>query len=217
MVRCLLPVLLLASLCWGAPVLSTGYDMLNGETGSWLYRDEIYLPCPGGACTTSQAPLSGGSGKLTDGVIPAFSWNGFPVPTSTPVPWVGWVNIDPTITFNFTGSPVVTRIGLYLDNTPGIGDVRLPDKVNVNGADYQINTDGNFGARWIFFDLPQVASNTMSVRLFRDNNCLGNCWMMLGEVQFEGSREPNGQIPEPATAGLLLGAGILLVALRIRK
>lgn len=213
MVRCLLPVFLLASLCWGAPVLSTGYDMFNGETGTWLYRDEVYLPCPGGACTTSLAPLSLGSGKLTDGLIPAASWNGFPVQPGTPVPWVGWVNIDPIITFNFTGSPVVARIGLYLDNTPGTGDVRLPDKVKVNGTDYQINTDANFGARWIYFDLPQVASNTMSVQLFRDSLR----WMMLGEVQFEGPREPDGRIPEPATAGRLLGAGVILAALRIRK
>jgi hypothetical protein len=195
----------------GAPVVPTAYSLINGEVGTWIYRDTTYLPCPGNNCNTNLAFLSGGTGMLTDGVLPATSWNGTGNPGGTPVPYVGWANQNPLITFSFAGSPTISQVGLYVDNTPGTGDVRLPDSVNIGGTSYDIAADPTFGPRWLFFDIPTASYNTLTVTL---NNDAGR-WMMLGEVSFDDGLESG--VPEPASIGLFAcGAGALAV-LRFRK
>ena len=58
---------------WAAPIIPTSYSLANGEEGYWIYQDTTYLPCPASSCTTSGAPLAGGTGMLTDGFTPAFA------------------------------------------------------------------------------------------------------------------------------------------------
>lgn len=65
------------------PVAS--YSMNNGAAGSYDYRDFTYVPC-NGVCDVTNAPLSGGAGKLTDGVLPSTDWNQEGYMTQ----WVGW-------------------------------------------------------------------------------------------------------------------------------
>ena len=52
------------------PVLATSYDMVNGATGSYDYRDFTYLPDPLIQADVTSSSLSGGLGKLTNGAIP---------------------------------------------------------------------------------------------------------------------------------------------------
>ena len=56
-----------------AAVTPDSYDMLNGNTGSFQYWDQIYNGA--GCVTCDNAALSGGRGDLTDGVIAANNWN----------------------------------------------------------------------------------------------------------------------------------------------
>src|SRR5262245_38740140 len=100
----------------------SSYSMLNGdgtpEFGDYNYWDQTYNGV--GAVTTSHAPLSGGTGALTDGVIAA---NNFDKVSSKNTPsangssqYVGWKYFDPTITFNLAGSQNVKEIDIYVDN-----------------------------------------------------------------------------------------------------
>ena len=73
--------LAIAAVCLfaGVPVSATqltvsSYSMNNGATGGFDYHDFTYLPCPGNNCNITGAYLSGGTGKLTDGVSPSLNW-----------------------------------------------------------------------------------------------------------------------------------------------
>jgi hypothetical protein len=202
-------LILSATVVRAATIIPDSYDLPNGETGNWIYHDDNYLPCPAGACNTSLQNLSGGTGKLTDGIATPDDWYGSGQPFGTSVPWVGWNLIDPTITFYFSGSPSIAKVGLYFDNTPGNGDVRLPDSVDIAGVNYDLIPDWQYGPRWIYFDIPATPAGSLDITLHRDN---AN-WMMLGEVSFESSNA----VPEPGTIGLF-AAGILgLVVCRYRR
>jgi hypothetical protein len=192
-----------------AAVTPTEYTMQNGQSGNYVYRDTTYLPCPSGSCDTSLAFLSGGTGRLTDGLLTPSSWYESGESWGSPTPWIGWDAIDPLITFIFAGAPAISRVGLYLDNTPGNGDVRLPGSVDIGGINYTVTADASWGARWLYFDIPNTVSNSLEVKLNRDN---GN-WIMLGEVSFETAASP---APEPATT-TMIGVGILAIAYRYRK
>lgn len=190
---------------FAGPVTPASYAMLNGETGTWVYQDTAYLPCPASSCITSNAALSGGVGRLTDGVTSPVSWDNSGNAVHTPVPWVGWT-LNPTITFTFAGTPTITQVGLYLDNTPGIGDVRLPASITIASNVYAVAPDPNFGPRWVYFAIPAFTGNTLAVTV----TMTPNTWEMLGEVSFDGRTADAGAVPEPATVGLgLLGLGLL--------
>src|SRR5687768_17614164 len=73
-----------------APILPTSYDMLNGESGTFTYHDETYNGS--GSTTTDLAPLSGGVGDLTNGIIAASNW--FVTELVPNGPYVGWQTID---------------------------------------------------------------------------------------------------------------------------
>ena len=110
-----------------APLMVSSYSMFNGATGSFDYRDFTYTPC-NGVCDVTGASLSGGVGKLTDGVSPALSWYQYGEFT----PWVGWdVNqtngLDPAVTFNFPGVEHINSVTVWVDNTIGYGEDRFAE------------------------------------------------------------------------------------------
>lgn len=190
-----------------AAVTVTSYTMQNGETGSFVYQDTTYLPCVAGECTTSLANLTGGTGSLTDGVVPPNSWN---ASGSTQV-WVGWTSIRPSIDFNFSGSPIISKVNLYLDNTPGTGDVRLPISVDIGSFNYLVAPDASFGPRWVSFDIPDNSYSSLNIGLNADG---AGRWVMLGEVSFD---EAQGAVPEPGTVGIVGGGLLALTARRLRR
>jgi hypothetical protein len=182
-----------------APLSPTSYDMLNGRTGSFNYRDFIYNPDPNGNKDISSAPLIGGLGKLTDGAIVTGHWYDYGQPT----PYVGWTDFDPTITFHFAGTVNVNQVGIHVDNTPGYGDVRYPATVDIKvGAvtdHFTITADPNYDTKWFYFTTSGLSGDTLELTLGRDSGR----WIMLDEVSFNGT-------PVPLPPGLLLmGTGLL--------
>jgi hypothetical protein len=129
-----------------SPVIATSYSMPNGSIGSGT----VYLPCPGADCTTSGAALSGGTGKLTDGVISGLNWDQQPNGPST---FVGWNQVNPTITFFFSGLVFIDSVSLHVDDALNRGLVYLPSSVTIAGHFFSVPPDNINGApRWLTFN-----------------------------------------------------------------
>ena len=128
-----------------ASISPISYDMLNGNGqaigGSFNYWDKNYT----GSGNTNQdnAPLSGGLGDLTDGVIATDNWLNVEN-VAGEGPYVGWLSLDPTITFNFANIVNIDSVTIYVDdyNGVGAGNVRVPHSVNLSmgGASFSSGT-----------------------------------------------------------------------------
>src|SRR6266404_5866573 len=119
--------IMVLGLTWGASgaaVRVVSYSMPNGES-PWgenaepHYWDDTYNGS--GNKRHDLDPLSGGTGKLTDGVA-APSLDVLP-------PWVGWMSVDPTITFNFDGTKNINTVTLHLLNNRGSAGISLPKTI----------------------------------------------------------------------------------------
>lgn len=149
-----LAVCLQATGASAALVNVTSYDMNNGNgatqfTFGYNYFDFSYTktgqatpdpnaskngsnqPVPNNAAP-KDAPLTGGTGLLTDGVIATQAYSVVTGPTGNvsnpfytgPSQYVGWKYQDPTITFHLASGQYVGSIALYVAaNNPAIGDL----------------------------------------------------------------------------------------------
>jgi len=160
-------------------VMPTAYDMLNGETGTYTYFDDTY----NGQGNNQQAlaPLSGGVGDLTNGVIATQNWN------ATPAPYVGWRSIDPTITFHFAYRTRIERIVLHLDDSNGSGGVYPPVDVTVTveGIPRVFPVTDPAGGQPFAFSIDNLdyRCDTLQIQLADRNS---SRYMMLSEVEFYG-------------------------------
>jgi hypothetical protein len=156
------------------------YDMLNGETGTYTYFDDLYDG--DGNNEAALAPLSNGLGDLTDGVIADHNWN------STPEPYVGWRSVDPTITFHFGGWVRVRTVTLHVDDSDGDGGVYPPQDVIVSNGVTTLEfpiTDPTGGAPFaIELNDLDLVGDTIDVTLADYSSSSG--YMMLSEVEFNG-------------------------------
>jgi hypothetical protein len=196
-----------------APLTVSSYDMLNGNgvasSGAYNYWDLNYTGS--GAANVDAAPLSGGVGDLTDGVIPVDNWfNTESVPGSGP--YVGWrfiVTPNPVVTFRFALPVFLDSITIYVDDSNGAGGVSPPASVDI----------GTEGGPYTNFLTPDPAGSAPLSYTFtglgfsgsafdvRFNNL--NEWVFVSEVTFDGQVSA---VPEPSSLLLLLG-GIGLLGL----
>jgi len=191
-----------------APLTVTSYSMPNGGTGTYIYQDTTYSNCPGSDCTSTGAALSGGTGKLTDGVLPSVDWDSGVNPTS----WVGWSNAEtnganPTVTFNFASSVTVNSASIWFDNTLGYGGVDAPASVSIDGVNYVVTPSNVSGPQSFTVSGLNLTGSSINMQFFQG----ADQWIMIGEVAFNGSSTSSTPTPEPST--FFMGCGLLVATL----
>jgi hypothetical protein len=228
-----------AAICaasFSMPLLAQGslavesYTMRNGSTGSWAYWDRPYNA--GANQAVSNSLLTGGRGKLTDGVVATQNWNLVSNAQGTGE-YVGWGGAGttginppdaPVITTFFNGAFSFTRLRLWVDHSNGFGGVNPPTAVVVGGianADWTSTTGGTTfsitrptAASPFLIDLDisslGLQGNSLTFRVVRATNS----WVMMSEMAVDG--RPTTVIPEPHSAPML-AFGTLLVASLLRR
>ena len=197
--------LALAGSAAAAPINPVSYDTVNGNGfasgGSFNYWDRDYSGT--GSVFPFTAPhtadgetLTGGLGDLTDGVIPTQDWN-LVENLAGDGPYVGWLNIDPTITFHFGSSVNIDTVTLYLadSNSGGVGP---PASVDIDGTNHLIADPAGSAPFSVSFSGLGFTGSSLTLQLFR-----GDPWIFLSEVTFDGTTA----IPAPGGL-LLLGMGV---------
>jgi VCBS repeat-containing protein len=159
------------------------YDMLNGEAGFYQYWDENYTGT--GQTTVDLAPLSGGLGDLTDSTIATDNWNVVEAPPGNG-PYVGWLTINPTITFNFDSTVTINTVTIYVDDANGFGNVRTPASAIISMGGTTLNRaiadpSGSTPTLVTFSNLG-LTGTSLDLTLNRQSES----WVFLSEVTFEG-------------------------------
>ncbi|GBL14865.1 hypothetical protein MTo_02173 [Microcystis aeruginosa NIES-1211] len=186
------------------------YDMENG--GGSRYWDKKYNGT--GNTSLDYAPLSGGVGDLTDGIIPTQNWNLVEVADGTG-PYVGWLDRNPVINFNFAGTVRINSVTVHVDDSNGTGAVSVPQSIllSMGGSNYNsgILTDppGAAPTSYTFSGL-NFSGSSLQLTLNPSNR-----WVFASEVTFDGELLGVQPVPEPtSTLGFLalgtIGAGATL-------
>jgi hypothetical protein len=197
----------LSTSAYSAQVYATKYDLYNGGTasGGLSLHDDLFSGS--GSKGTDYAPLSGGLGDLTDGVVATANWD------TQPGPLVGWQ------TGHLTFLPYML---FYFGSTVNIDSVKIDMNYGYRASSIDLLMGGvtktfsvasnNPGTANAWYNLPNLGltGDTLKVTLNYSSD-----WLMLSEVQFFGT-VPDGRVPEPTTM-LLLGIGLFGLAGLKRK
>lgn len=153
--------------------------------------------------------------QLTDGLFNAVV-PGSNLATPDAYNWVGWSNINPSITFDFGQVVTVMNLSLSTVRWEAAG-VYLPDKVNINLESFTVtglypNLDKavlSFNGSW--------TGSTLTIELERNAE-----WTFLDEVTFEGRLGAPTQTPTPApeagaTMLYLIAAGCIALTGKILR
>ena len=130
--------------------------------------------------------------------------------------WVGWLTVDPAMSFNFSAPVNITQVQIGFNRNQGSG-IFLPSTVTINGTPFSLagteladNTRGflNFNTNFTGTSLGVSLADSSTGR-----------WIFVDEVRFVGAAVTAA--PEPGTfaltgIGLLLGGGAF-AARRRRK
>lgn len=182
------------------------YDMLNGQSGSFLYHDEIYDGT--GDNTVNGAALSGGLGQLTDGEVGAdeYATN---LGNGAAYEWVGWSSIQPEITFDFGEVVELSGTSIHANNSLDVGlwgnvDISFSDDgVSFSDAvSYTTSVDQRADATARFIDVPFNRSAQYVRMNFADGN---QQWIFLSEIDFygPGTNEPGPTVDGVSTEGVV--------------
>jgi hypothetical protein len=204
-----LAMLGLASSACAVVISPNTYDMLNGNTGTYNYWDQIYTGS--GNTTLDNSPLSGGKGDLTDGVIAGDNWFVTEAPPGNG-PYVGWT-LNPTITFHFGAAQLLNTVTLYLDDSDGAGGVSAPASIDIslNGGpvvNYPVAEPS--GSTPFSVTFPLGFASDVAITLNRKNQ-----WVFLSEVSFDG--QGTGSVPDTGSTLSLFALGCGLAAVLRRK
>jgi hypothetical protein len=226
------PVLVLllgiAVIAHAVPIQPVSYDMPNGYGisvgGEYNYWDENYTGS--GDKTVDGAPLTGGLGKLTDGIIATKSWEWTDVSGNGQTQqdlYVGWTWGDPTISFYFANKVNINNVTFYVDDpgngnngNPHRGGVAAPESFTINGTTHTVNNSspGSGPLAIKISDLGLDPVDVMTVTINRDLSSPYSFWVFVSEITFDdGVPTP---VPEPSTF-ILFGAGIAGFALLRRS
>lgn len=196
----------------------SSYDMPNGDgqahSGSFNYWDLNYS----GAGTTNVdgAPLSGGTGDLTDGVVAGDFWFNVENVAGTG-PYVGWrgdVGVsNPLITFNFGTVVAVSSISIHMDNSHA-GGVGAPSSILIDGVAQAFTAPAVGTIGTVTIGGLNLLGSSHTIQFFQDSSFV---WTFVSEVTFDG-RVVGGAVPEPASwAMMIAGFGAVGIAMRRRK
>jgi hypothetical protein len=199
------------------PVLR--YDMPNGSGqasgGTFNYWDVTYSG--GGNVFGDGAPLSGGTGKLTDQVVGTAPWlaTANAAGTGPDVGWLTTLTPIPIVTFRLApvlclcAVSVIREITVWLDNSE-IGGVAAPAEILFNGVSVPFvpPAPGGYG-RVSLTGLNVVDTGTHTLRFVPQGPQFP--WIFVSEVQFLG------EIIVPAPGALALYALGLAGLLALRR
>jgi len=197
-----------------AQVGVSSYDMSNGDGqahgGSFNYWDTPYSGTASAGATTIDGlytnNLSGGLGKLTDGVIATQSWYAVSNNAGTG-PYVGWLAPNTvSITFHFASVVDIDEVKLFVDNS-NVGGVSAPNSVSIGSATFA-NSLYLTPSQPTVLDFSGLGLHSDSVTVSMN---YANAWIFLSEAQFFTS-----SVPEAGNAAMLLG-GLGLLGLIARR
>lgn len=172
-----------------AMMVPVSYSMQNGQSGGYHYWDDAYAGTTGSP-TVDGGLLAGGLGQLVDGVVGADDWQAN-FGNGSAYEWVGWESIEPIITFDFSRSIVLSKIGVHVNNNQA-GGVFLFTSITVSFSDDGVNfrdpvlfttttaDRANTSAR--FIDVPVTGSGRFVRAAFTDGN--PGAWVFISEIQF---------------------------------
>ena len=183
-------------------IVPVSYDTINGHTATYNYWDDTYN---GSGCKTCDgAFLIGGLGDLSNGIIPTLNWS-VVEPPAGPGPYVGWLDVNPTLTFHF-GAPVsIDTVTFHFDDSAD-GGVAAPISVIVNGTTYPVANPP--GTAPFAFTTPSLAFSGADLTMTINR---GARFTFASEVQFFSSAVP--ELP----AWMSLSIGLVAVSLYLRR
>ena len=192
LVACLLALMGFPTAGFGDPIPVVFYNMPNGHgqanNGMYNYWDLAYDGA--GARTTDDAPLSNGTGDLTDGRAADDYWRNVENDEGSG-PWVGWqsdLRMNPTIQFNFVDSPTINEIRLHIDNSD-VGSVYQPAQYFVNGVPWSFSPLAYGTIGWVTLTGPPVTGNQLTLTLANHDFYH---WIFVSEIEFDGTTSGPG-------------------------